>query len=81
MYIVITPYLLQFTPGADKPELTIGKAFQPGTSNEHFCKVFNLQGHRISSGIRARLFIANYKSRYVVRAQLKCRVIYFAVAN
>ncbi|OXA58670.1 peptidyl-alpha-hydroxyglycine alpha-amidating lyase 2 [Folsomia candida] len=30
--------VFKFTPGADKPELTIGKAFQPGTSNEHFCK-------------------------------------------
>jgi len=30
--------VFKFTPGADKAELTLGHAFQPGTDNEHFCK-------------------------------------------
>lgn len=25
-------------PGAEKPSLTLGKEFSPGTSNDHFCK-------------------------------------------
>lgn len=30
--------VFKFLPGADKPILTLGQAFSPGTSNAHFCK-------------------------------------------
>jgi len=30
--------VFKFTPGSEKPEITLGHAFEPGTDNDHFCK-------------------------------------------
>ncbi|CAG7730243.1 unnamed protein product [Allacma fusca] len=30
--------VFKFLPGTDKPLLTLGQAFEPGTDNDHFCK-------------------------------------------